>query len=79
MHQLNSKNYESVLLKVRDYDDAIKLDPSRGAKLMDYLVSGQAATHVKITLEDGTPIIVKTTDIIRVEPVAKMGDIAKYV
>lgn len=79
MQQLSSKNFEAVLVTIRDYDQPVKLDVQRGVKLMDYLTTGQAGSHIKITLEDGTPIVVKTSDIYKVEPVQKLKGVKDYV
>lgn len=67
------------MVTVRDYDLPIKLDVNTGMKLMDYLTTKQAGTHVQLTTEDGTPVVVKTTDIYKVEPVHKPKDVSQYV
>jgi len=77
--QLNSNNYEKVLVIVNDYEKPIEMDVVRGLKLLDHLTKGQAGTHVRLTLEDGTVVGIKTTDIRKVEPIAKMKGLDEYV
>ncbi len=75
---LAAKNYSCVLVSLRDEDLPIKMTVLSGLKLMDYLTSGKAASHVQIT-SDGEVMVVKITDIRRVEPVQKLADVSEYV
>lgn len=78
MKQLASNNFQNVLVTVNGYDDPIVLNAESGLRLMDFLAANQA-THVKITLEDGTPIAIKTTDIRKVEPTNKPIKLEDYI
>lgn len=79
MQQLNSKNYESVSVVLRGQDSAIMMKPNNGVELMDYLVGDTTSSHVGITDHEGNRIVVRTTDILRVEPVVKLPDIKDYI
>jgi hypothetical protein len=80
MQQLNSKNYDEVIVTIRNQSgsDMVPMAPHSGLALMDYLTSGEAAKHVQITSRDGHVVVVRTTDISLVEPHKKV-DLKEYV
>lgn len=79
MQLLNSKNYESVSVLVRDFDEPLVMETSRGLGLMNYLTSEVQTKHVKLTDIDGNETVVLITDIRMVQPNVKIPSIKEYV
>lgn len=78
MLQLDSKNYDYVDVEMRGDDGPTRMPVSTGLKLMEFLTAS-TANHVQITNMDGDVIVVRTTDITRVTPIKKSGELKKYV
>ena len=72
MQLLNSKNYESVHVHIRDFDDPIIMPVDGGTRLMEYITGELQTKHVKLTDKDGGVMVVAISDIRRVEPIAKL-------
>lgn len=79
MQLLNSKNYESVSVMVRDFEDPVIMPPAKGAALMDYLTGEPSTKHVKLTDIDGNVAVVLITDIRMVQPNVKVPSVKDYV
>lgn len=79
MRQLVSKNYQGITVTLRNEDRPIQMAVAQGLKLMQYLTGGDATNHIQITDVDGNVIVVRTTDILKVEPVLKMKGVKGYV
>lgn len=69
MHQLASSNFQNVIVQLRD--ETITMPATNGTKLMEYLTSDNASSHVMITDTQGTQFVVNKNDIRRISPVKK--------
>lgn len=79
MQQLNSSNYTAVYVTLRSQDELIKMDATNGTKLMEYLVAENKSTHVGLTDVDGGKVVVRVTDIVKVEPSKSLKELSNYV
>lgn len=75
MLELNSKNYNAVSVTLRGQENPLNLSVQKGLALMDYLANENKSSHVKLTDSDGSVVLVKTVDILRVEPMMKMKNV----
>lgn len=66
--QLNSKNYKNVGVYLRGEDYPITMKPDQGAKLMHYLTTSDAATHIQLTDIDGYAVVVNKHEIKKIVP-----------
>lgn len=67
MQLLDSNNYQSVTVEFRD--ETVTMPVDTGLKLMEYLTSDNAASHVMLTDTEGVQVVVNKHDIRRVSPV----------
>ena len=67
MQSLNSKNYSSVQVHLKD--QTITMPADKGAALMQFLTSENNSSHVMITDTQGTQTVVNKFDIKKVAPV----------
>lgn len=79
MELLNSKNYESVSVLLRDFEEPLIMAPDKGAGLMRYLTGDVQTKHVKLTDIYGNEAVVLITDIRLVQPNIKAPDVKEYV
>ena len=79
MQSLNSKNYEFVDVVIRDFDDPYRLNASKGNALIKFLTDSSERKHVKLNGIDGSFVVVRTTDILKILPVENGEGVKKYV
>ena len=66
--QLNSKNYNHVGVHLKGEEEPLIMNAEQGSKLMSYLTTADAASHIQITDIDGYPIVVSKYEITRIVP-----------
>lgn len=69
MHQLNSNNYETILVITRD--ETITMPADKGTKLMQYLTSDNPSSHVMVTDIQGVQVVLNKNDIRKITPKTK--------
>lgn len=80
MQLLSSKNYDRVLVHLRD-DETVAMPSPAGLRLMDYLTGDVQTKHVKLTDLDGMVSVVLITDIRKITPILAKEPIdeSKYI
>lgn len=68
MQQLNSSNYDSVSVVLKD--ETITMPAGNGSKLMEFLTTDNNSSHVMITDIGGNKVVVNKFDIKKVTPLA---------
>lgn len=82
MLQLDSSNYEYVIVTIRNQTEPVYMNRRNGDKLMDYLTQSDIGKHVKLTDTEGMIKTVIVSDILSVEPEYQMKvelDESKYI